>query len=274
MSSFISLIVFPLLLLYVIIFRDVYSTWIPIFCVYLLVLYYIVPWAVISLHLRALWPLIMIGALLLNADWAVAGCLVALLLICHGFFVMVDRRKSMVITNPTEISLYILQGGYSSILNHHWRSLSQRFALDLVGLDSLGRRAKGIYPLSREDYFCFGAKVMSPFSGVVVLVQDGCADQDIGSLDADNPMGNCVIISDDYGRQLVFAHLLGGSVRVKSGDRVRSGDVIGRIGNSGRSTEPHLHIHAQMDVNGQIKGIKLQIGRGLMIRNAIIKTHV
>ena len=178
----------------------------------------------------------------------------------------------MIIANPTEISLCIVQGGYSSILNHHWRNLSQRFALDLVGLDSLGRRAKWIHPLLMEDYFCFGVDVMSPISGVVVLARDGCADQEIGSLDVDNPTGNCVVISDGHGRQLIFAHLLGASVRVRTGDPVRSGDVIGRIGNSGRSTEPHLHIHAQrMDVHGQIKGIKLQIGRGLMIRNATIK---
>ena len=55
--------------------------------------------------------------------------------------------------------------------------------------------------------------------------------------------GNHVVLDLGGGRFAMYAHLRQGSVAVKAGDRVRRGDVLGRLGNSGNSTEPHLHFH-------------------------------
>lgn len=82
--------------------------------------------------------------------------------------------------------------------------------------------------------------------------------------------GNMIIIEDEKGYQLVFAHLLQNSVSLSKGDYVKHGQVIGQIGNSGNTTEPHLHIHAQSNVKGEIHGVPLCIGKRNAIRNRVI----
>jgi murein DD-endopeptidase MepM/ murein hydrolase activator NlpD len=61
--------------------------------------------------------------------------------------------------------------------------------------------------------------------------------------------GNFVILDIGHGRYAFYAHLKPGSLRVRPGDRVRKGQVLGLVGNSGNSTEPHLHFHLMDDTS-------------------------
>ena len=100
-------------------------------------------------------------------------------------------------------------------------------------------------PQDRSSYFAWGEPLTAPADGVVATVVDDFPDQPIGSVDVSHPAGNHVALDVGGDRFVVFGHLQSGSIRVSVGDRVRRGDVIALIGNSGNSDEPHLHIQAQ-----------------------------
>jgi Peptidase family M23 len=97
-------------------------------------------------------------------------------------------------------------------------------------------------------------------------------DLKVGESDPQHPAGNFIILqpSEHEDSQLVLAHLMNQSITVKAGDKVQYGDSIGRIGNSGNTSEPHLHIHAQKVDNGTVKGIPLRIEGRHFMRNSVI----
>jgi len=145
---------------------------------------------------------------------------------------------------PVREGRWLVAAGQGRIFNHHWGAPDQREALDLVRLRWTGRSRRGL-GLRQEDFPAFGAELLAPCTGIVVHAQDGLAD---GVLDLANVAGNHVVI--DNGHELIeLAHLRQSTVAVRTGDRVRAGDRIGEVGNSGNSAEPHLHIQASR--NGQ-----------------------
>lgn len=93
-----------------------------------------------------------------------------------------------------------------------------------------------------EETIGFGEPLLAPAAGEVASAVDGIAD-DGKSVDA--PAGNHVVIDIGGGRFVLVAHLQEGSVAVKPGDRVATGDPIGRVGHSGNSTMPHIHLQVQ-----------------------------
>ena len=98
-----------------------------------------------------------------------------------------------------------------------------------------------------EDYGCYGTTVVAPVSGRVHHATDGAPDHTPGQLSADleNATGNSVVLRLETGTYLLIAHLKPGSVRVETGDDVAEGDPLGACGNSGNTSEPHIHIHHQ-----------------------------
>jgi murein DD-endopeptidase MepM/ murein hydrolase activator NlpD len=98
--------------------------------------------------------------------------------------------------------------------------------------------------------------VVSPCDGAVLAAQDGLPDQAPPQADPDNPAGNHVVLACG-GLRIELAHLAAGSVAVAPGDRVRSGDRLGAVGNSGNTSEPHLHIHAVDAATGQAAPVTL-----------------
>jgi murein DD-endopeptidase MepM/ murein hydrolase activator NlpD len=94
---------------------------------------------------------------------------------------------------------------------------------------------------------------------VIATVINTFPDQPIGSVDLQNPAGNQVVLDIGKGTFIAFGHLRSGSIDVSAGQSVRRGEIIGLVGNSGNSDEPHLHVQAQnkaiFDVNKPPPGL-------------------
>lgn len=155
---------------------------------------------------------------------------------------------------PLEGGAYLVAaGGSNSWVNPHRMTLTgerflpyrgQSYGVDLVKLGGWGSRRSGILAQDPTDYAIFGEVIRAPCSGSVVRAGDAAtgASADEGRFAA--LVGSHVILS--CGRAwIVMAHMQPGSVRVSPSDRVEAGIILGRVGNTGNSHEPHLHIHAQ-----------------------------
>jgi murein DD-endopeptidase MepM/ murein hydrolase activator NlpD len=144
-------------------------------------------------------------------------------------------REPLVLEPPFEGRWRVAAGGPLPGCNHHVVARDQYFAYDFVrvGAPSLD------------------STILAPLAGTVVTASDGMADR-ARSIPLDDPslrgreLGNYVVIAAPLG-YIFLCHLANGSVGVAPGDRVEAGDLVGRCGNSGRSTAPHLHVHAQAE---------------------------
>lgn len=160
----------------------------------------------------------------------------------------------------------IAHGGGIGLLNHHAGHRQQHYALDIGALNAAGFRASGILPKDLDRYAIFGAAVVSPCEGEVTAARDGLPDLVPPQMDPQNPAGNHVVLSCG-GLKVELAHLQQGSVGVEPGQRVAIGDAIGRVGNSGNTSEPHLHIHA---VDPQTEaGVAISFRGRFPVRNSV-----
>lgn len=149
----------------------------------------------------------------------------------------------------------VIHGGQSIIINHHFTTPSQKYAVDLVALWPDGRRARTLSSPNLEDYAIFGMPVIAPCDGDVVAARDDQPETPIGGSNSQEPAGNFALLScDDV--TILLAHLQPGSLSVAEGTRVQTGQELGRVGSSGNSTEPHLHVHA---VDGQVDDLTAAI---------------
>ncbi len=160
---------------------------------------------------------------------------------------------------------YIGQGGGRG-LNHHHLVPPQRGALDIIKVGPRGTRSR-LAARRPADYACYGTPLFAPCAGTVSLAVDRYPDQVPGRPLYGPVFGNEVRI-DTGSETVLLCHLRPGSVRVRTGDRVRAGDLLGEIGNSGNSTEPHLHLHAERDGVGlelRFAGVSGGLWRGRVL---------
>jgi murein DD-endopeptidase MepM/ murein hydrolase activator NlpD len=144
-------------------------------------------------------------------------------------------------------------GGTNTLVNAHSATLNswkyrayrgQSYGIDIVGVGGWGSRKAGLLPADPERYAIFGARVISPCDGRIIAAVDGRPDMPVPQRDRAHLEGNHVIVACDN-MWILLAHLRRGSVRQKQGAWVRTGDLIGEVGNSGNTDEPHLHVHVQ-----------------------------
>lgn len=171
----------------------------------------------------------------------------------------------------------VMHGGASPLINHHFGQKAQRYALDIIALNGSGRRAAGLMPDDLESYAIYGMDVLAPCAGTVVEAYGEAADTRVGGRDLEAPAGNYVAMTC-HDHTVVLAHLAPGSLRVAAGDVLAQGTPVGQVGNSGNSTEPHLHIHA---VAGRVRDYDallatatptpMTFGGRFLVRNDIVR---
>ncbi|ENQ3107434.1 M23 family metallopeptidase [Bacillus cereus] len=131
-------------------------------------------------------------------------------------------------------------GGDQLQTNYHAIEPIQRWAYDFIAPQ------KGVTSSQLKDYDIYGVDVIAPASGTVIAVENSEADLTPGNNNFKSMAGNHIYIRlDETGTYLVLDHLKRRSVKVKVGQHIEEGTVIARVGNSGNSSEPHLHIHHQ-----------------------------
>ncbi|HEY5746208.1 MAG TPA: M23 family metallopeptidase [Chryseolinea sp.] len=124
--------------------------------------------------------------------------------------------------------------------------LPGRFAIDFIMPDQQGQFSKGNSDSTR-NWYGYGIPVLAASDGVVVATRIDFMESLTLSAHPDYPSskatGNYIAIAIDNGRVIFYEHLKPGSITVKSGQRVKKGDVIAAIGFTGQTTGPHLHLH-------------------------------
>jgi murein DD-endopeptidase MepM/ murein hydrolase activator NlpD len=127
-------------------------------------------------------------------------------------------------------------------LDPHKRFFAEAYAYDFiqVGLNGKAYQRDGNQNM---DYYAYGKKVLAAKDGTIVYVRTDITDNDPGDPNLNTPGGNVVIIDHGNSQFGYYAHLRARSVSVKVGAKVKAGDPIGEVGNSGDSSEPHLHFH-------------------------------
>lgn len=190
---------------------------------------------------------------------------------------------SMDLALPLGSGRYLVANGGAGItLNAHADALDQSvpahrawrgtaYGVDLVAIDAWGSRAAGVMPPDPSQYYIFGMAVLAPCAGDVVIAVDGLPDMQVPEQNERHLAGNHVILHC-AGSDIVLGHLRRGSLRVGVGNRLEQGVLIGEVGNSGASSEPHLHIHAQMagtpDAPFSGAPIPIRIAGRFLVRNS------
>lgn len=147
------------------------------------------------------------------------------------------------LASPFAEPAVVFHGGGSPLFNHHAPIPQQHDAVDIVlapgGSEQVGD------PATLEGWACFGADVLAPADGEVVAAVADLPDMPIGEVDRENLVGNHLVVRLADERFLLLAHLQRGSLRVGPGDTVARGQPLARCGNSGNTSQPHLHLQVQ-----------------------------
>ena len=174
----------------------------------------------------------------------------------EGMRIAVQTNKPLVIGSPLR-GRWIAANGLSNDTVHR-RSIypldgqirnAQRFATDWVRLGDDGLVARGGDLSQNANYYGYGAEVLSVADGVVVGAKDGIAENIPQTKARAVPItletiaGNYVLLDIGGGHFALYAHLQPNSLNVKVGDKVKLGQVLALVGNSGNSDLPHLHFH-------------------------------
>jgi hypothetical protein len=153
---------------------------------------------------------------------------------------------------PFDGDWFISWGGEDPKDNHHIGSAPQDRAVDIRKIiEGTGSETSRGDPKRNESYGCWAQPIYSPIDGVVEVAVDGVPDNIPGELNRSSALGNYVMVRSPSGFVVVLAHFRQGSVAPRAGTQVKAGDLLGQCGNSGNSTEPHLHMHVQSDISMQ-----------------------
>ena len=171
----------------------------------------------------------------------------------NGFFIesfkeeiippKIERNTTKLIL-PFKDKWTVTWGGDTAELNYHVESNAQKNAFDFVIKNKEGKTYK-TNGKTNKDYYAFGKELIAPCDGKIVLVVDGINDNIPGDLNPIYVPGNTVILKTNNNEYLFFAHFKQNSIKVKQGQKVKKGTILGLTGNSGNSSEPHLHFHIQ-----------------------------
>ncbi len=153
-------------------------------------------------------------------------------------------RNASKLILPFKEEWTVIWGGDTKEQNYHVSNEAQKNAFDIIIINEKGNSYK-TDGKTNEDYYAFGKELIAPCDGEIVLAVEGVKDNVPGILNPVYIPGNTVIIKTANNEFLFFAHFKQGSIAVKQGQKVKQGQLLGQCGNSGNSSEPHVHFHIQ-----------------------------
>jgi hypothetical protein len=156
---------------------------------------------------------------------------------------LMDYKTKTSLILPFHGTWLVSNGGQTPETNSHIRPAesspqNQLYAYDFR-MESTGQET------TLDEFIVFGKEVLAPASGIVVQVIDGSIDVLPGERDRSVGVGNAVILDHQNGEFSLLCHFKFNSITVHAGDKVKQGDVIGLCGNTGNSTQPHIHFNLQ-----------------------------
>jgi hypothetical protein len=184
--------------------------------------------------------------------WRIGGFIALIALACSGgifgkYPSSFDSKPSKVAFRlPLDSTLTVCWGGGTEKTNYHVVAPDQCWAYDLLMMKNDKSYSGDSSKLT--SYFIYGQTVLAPANGVVINTADTFPDMPVGVLGGggiQNPTGNHLVIQVAPKEYLFLCHLQPHSLKVKKGDTVQQGQELGLVGNSGNTSEPHIHIHLQ-----------------------------
>lgn len=152
---------------------------------------------------------------------------------------------------------YVAWGGLDELHNIHVKAPSQQFAYDFVIWQD-GATCRNDCT-QNDDYYVFGQPVLAPAAGEVVAAAGDQTDVAPGNVIGKTDPGNYVSLKVAEREYFFIAHLQQNSITVKPGELVKAGQIIGRVGNSGNTSEPHLHIQLQDSPQFSVRATSLPL---------------
>lgn len=223
-----------------------------------------------------LWPQAFVGWLSLAAFIALSFYAANVASVAYAARQLPNGRV-IDLASPLGPGIYLVaNGGSGPSVNAHATLLDQTIArhrpywgtshgVDLIAINPWGFRADGIMPADPARYVIFGRAVIAPCAGEIVAAVDGLPDMQVPQVDHDHLAGNHVILRCS-GVEILLGHFRKGTVRVGVGQKLGVGDAIADVGNSGNTSEPHLHINAQ-EPGTEGAPIPIRINGQYLVRN-------
>ncbi|MEG0473055.1 MAG: M23 family metallopeptidase [Solibacillus sp.] len=173
-----------------------------------------------------------------------------------------NRLTQNAYSMPISGEWIVFWGGTNEFINYHYAYEHMRYAYDLVKVQ------EGVSfhntPKQNENFYAFNEEIVAPADGKVVKRIDGLADCIPGETDEENAAGNYVVIEHAHNEYSLLAHLKKDSIQVEIGDLVKEGQFIGKCGNSGNTSEPHLHFQVMDSPDlHNAKSLRIQFKDGI-----------
>lgn len=144
---------------------------------------------------------------------------------------------------PFKGTLFVSNGGREPETNNHVRPPDQGPQNQLYAYDFRTENTETLKKL--DDFPVYGMEILAPGDGTITQVIDGSIDVQIGERDRSVGVGNAIIIDHQNGEYSLICHFKHKSIKVKEGDKVKQGQVIGLCGNTGNTFQPHIHFNLQ-----------------------------
>lgn len=265
---------------------------------YMLFIFLVGRWDLLAYPLRWLWPLVFAGVALralrrsvppprrpARPSWRRPRTVLKMLTAAFLFLLSIRAIQGRVVPREETVvelafplrrgTYYVGGGGSTQLVNAHQAYRPQRYALDIVRLNAWGAAARGIAPRTLARYTIYGDTVHSPCRGTVVAAVDGRPDLTPPEREVVIHLAGNHVVIRCQGVKVLLAHLRRGSVRVRPGETVAPGAPVGEVGNSGNTTQPHLHIHAERggSETGILDGVGVPVrydGR-FLVRNSLVR---
>lgn len=248
------------------------------------IIFFIARWDITSLYLRWLLPVGFLvaagrsyqrpvtgeqkGKIAFQWVWAVLGALLT------GYLVWAKIPPAGAIDLASPLRggpYYVAHGGGATLLNNHHTNRTQAYALDIAELSAFGH--DDAFSDNLHDYEIYGDNLYSPCSGTVFQAVGNLEDLIPPETDRENLAGNHVVIDCEHEDiRVVLAHMQEDSVTVAEGASVDEGAVVGKAGNSGNTSQPHLHIHAVAPGEDILRGrgVPITLDGRFPTRNSLI----